>query len=213
MKDVKGQSIESYLEEGLLALYPVYDNGDKSAVLTRKCRLSDPRSTVWMVRKLASYYNLDIVSLRRECACILNIRHNIGLPFTNSLVLIPVKVRQAALPGETTNGFVNMLEIKKLLPAASCDENPFLSRVIFKNGAWLKTCNTVDTIKQRQKHGNALLEAFAEKFWHREFSKYFKEDELDKLFTECKQEFEELISASAKLTFKKMLILMGYNFF
>lgn len=213
MHNYKGKCIESYLEEGLLALYPVYDNGDKSAVLTKKCQHTDPRSTVWLIRKLASYYNLDLISLRRDCRGVLQIRHNITLAFTRALILLPVKVRQAAVPGETTNGFVNMLEIKKLLPATTVDESPWLSRVVFENGAWLKTCNTVDTIKQRQKHGNALLEAFAEKFWHREFSKYFKEDELDKLFTECKQEFEELINTSAKLTFKKMLMLMGYNFF
>jgi hypothetical protein len=213
MKDLKGQSIESYLEEGLLALYPVYDNGDKSAVLTRKGRHTDPRSTVWLIRKMASYYNLDLVSLRRECRDVLQIRHHIALAFTRALILLPVKVRQAEVPGETTNGFVNMLEIKKLLPATTVDKNPWLSRVVFENGKWIKTCNTVDTIRQRQKHGNALLEAFAEKFWYREYSKYFKEEELDKLLTENKLEFDELLYNSFKLTSMKLLVLMGYKIF
>jgi hypothetical protein len=218
MKDIKGQHVETYLAEGLLALYPVYDNGDKTAVLTRKCRHADQRSIIWLVRKLASYYNLDLVSLRRECGDILKIRHNIALPFNSTLVLLPVKVRQAAVIGETTTGFVNMHEIKALESINNDEvatkevEGLWLSRVVFANGALLETFNTAATLKQRQKHGALLLKSFESKNWHSNFKKHYSKTELIELIKEYDGDYGELLASIVDLMILARMIKMGCKF-
>ncbi len=52
---VKKCAIEQYMQEGLLALLPVYDNGDRSAVITRKESDSDPRGVSWLLERMAAF--------------------------------------------------------------------------------------------------------------------------------------------------------------
>lgn len=70
----------------------------------------------WLVEKLASYYSLNLLELRRRCGDLLGLRHHISLPLSERLVLLPVKVRQSAVLGETTTGFINLLQVKEILP-------------------------------------------------------------------------------------------------
>lgn len=163
----KNSDIEQYLREELLALLPHYRDGfSGTLIFTLKDRHRDPRGVPWLVEKLASYFSLDLLELRRRCGEILGLKHHISLPLSENLVLLPVKVRQFALPGETATGYINLLQVEQILPPPELpspaeEENTlWLSRVLFKCGLTLKTLNTPETLKERLRQGDAVLKDF-----------------------------------------------------
>ncbi len=151
-------SIKRYLQEGLLALVPVYDNGYKSEVITRQGRYQEARSVLALVTGLAAAYSYDLPALRRRCSALLGVKHHITLALGENLVLLPVKVRHCAVPGEMTIGYANMGQIEVVLPAESGETA--LSRIIFEGGVELLTINTVEKIKKRLEHGETVLKDF-----------------------------------------------------
>ena len=155
----KSNSIEGYLKEGLLAIIPVYEQGDRAAVLTLAGRRQEARSVPWLVEKIATCYSLDLVALRRRSGLLLNLKHHISLPMNESLILLPVKVRQALVPGETTIGYVSMLQVEGVLPPVG-EDSLWLSRVIFKSGLELDTLNTTDTLQLRLRQGEIIRSDF-----------------------------------------------------
>jgi len=156
----KRNAVERYLQEGLLAIIPLYSADARAEVLTLEGRYHEPRSITWLLEKIASRYFLDLVALRRHCGALLELKHHISLPLNDNLVLLPVKVRQIILPGETTVGFIGMQQIKTIEALKAADHAPWLSRVVFKNGQQLKTLNTETTLNQRLKHGELVRQDF-----------------------------------------------------
>jgi len=95
----KRSDVETYLQEGLLAINPIYSADARAEVLTLEGHYHEPRSVTWLLEKIASNYFLDLdfldlVSLRRHCGFLLKIKHHISLPLNDNLVLLPAKVRQ-----------------------------------------------------------------------------------------------------------------------
>ena len=149
-------TVEIYLEEGLLAVVPVYDNGDRSAVITLKGRHQEGRTVLSLVKSMAAAYSLDLTALRSRSAELLRVKHHISLALNENLVLLPVKVRTAAEPGEMTIGYVNLGQVESVLEPPE-GEGQALSRVVFKSGFELPTINTADKIKKRMEHGKTVL--------------------------------------------------------
>ncbi len=149
-------NVEIYLEEGLLALVPVYDNGDRSAVVTLKGRHQERRTVLALVKSMAALYSLDLSALRRRCAELIGVKHHISLSLNENLILLPAKVRTAAEPGEMTIGYVNLGQIENVFASAE-DEGPALSKIVFKNGFELATINTAEKLKKRMEHGEKVL--------------------------------------------------------
>jgi hypothetical protein len=117
-KKAEGGNVEKYIQEGLVVLLPRYQEGvGETVVHTTKGKYPDPRSVTWLVERLAAYYNMNLSGLRRHCGQLLGLRHHISLPLSQKLVLLPLKLRQAIGGGETTVGFVNMTQVKEILPA------------------------------------------------------------------------------------------------
>jgi hypothetical protein len=205
--NTKGVDLEKYIQEGLLALLPRYQGGaGRTVIFTLKGSYPDPRGVPWLVKRLASYYSLNLPELRRHCGKLLGLRHYISLPLSEGLVLLPAKVRQAAQPGETTTGFINLLQVKEILPPAAAPsraagspgvysqaasspgassrvaDSPgvfspktgspavsyragetkpaWLSRVLFKCGLQLKTLNTLETMNDRLRQGEIVLQDY-----------------------------------------------------
>ena len=112
------RDVEQYLEEGLLALLPFYEgDAGRTMVHTLQGEHRDRRSTGWLVQRIATYYHLDLGELRRRCGRLLNQRHHITLPLTSALVLLPVRARSSRVLGETTMGYLSLLQVERILPA------------------------------------------------------------------------------------------------
>ncbi len=105
--------IQRYLEEGLVALLPGCREGEDGGtqVYTLQGPYHDPRSLPWLVEVLARFYRLDLAAVRQHTGRLLELSHHIPLPLAEGLVLLPVKVRQAAALGENTTAYVNLLQV------------------------------------------------------------------------------------------------------
>ncbi|MEW5919834.1 MAG: hypothetical protein AB1796_02550 [Bacillota bacterium] len=107
--------IRRYLEEGLVALLPGYREGEGGTqVFTLQGAHRDSRSLPWMVEVLARFYRLDLAAVRRHTGRLLELSHHIPLPLAEGLVLLPVKVRQAAVLGENTTAYVNLSQVERV---------------------------------------------------------------------------------------------------
>lgn len=164
-KAKKDDFIQQYLQqEGLLALEPVYKENQGSArVHTALGIHEDPRSVKWLLKRLAHHYSVDLDSLRSHCRQILEMRSHISLPLDASLVLLPVKMRQSSSPGQTTMGFVNLLQVQEVLqppPGKKGKDESVLSVVVFKEGRQLYTLQTPKTMRQRLHQGEQVLKDF-----------------------------------------------------
>ena len=107
--------IQSYLAEGVAALLPDYWGEESGTqVFTLQGVHRDSRSLPWLAEVLARFYRLDLAAVRRHTGRMLELRHHIPLPLADGLVLLPVKVRQAAVLGEHTAGYVNLLRVEKV---------------------------------------------------------------------------------------------------
>ncbi|MEW5920811.1 MAG: hypothetical protein AB1796_07685 [Bacillota bacterium] len=105
--------IQRYLEEGLVALLPGYREGEGGTqVYTLQGVHHDPHSLPWLVEVLARFYRLDLAAVRRHTGRLLELSHHIPLPLAEGIVLLPVKVRQAASLGENTTGYINLLQVE-----------------------------------------------------------------------------------------------------
>ncbi len=145
---------------------PVYEEGaGATLVYTLKDRHHDPRTMIWLVEKIAAFYSLHLPGLRRRCGALLGLKHHISLPMNENLVLLPVKVRQAAAAGETTIGYVNMLQVEEVAAPPGGEECPWLSTICFKGGLELKALNTAGTLETRLRQGRALLDDLLKKRW------------------------------------------------
>ena len=114
---VEDSSTGQYLQEGLLALVPVYQRGDAGTIIyTLRGEHEDPRSVSWVVKMTAGHYCLDLSRLRRHYSRFLDLRHNISIPLDACLVLLPVKTRRAENQGEITVGYINLLQVQDILP-------------------------------------------------------------------------------------------------
>ena len=106
--------IQRYLQEGLVALLPGYwEEEGGTQVFTLQGGHHDPRSLPWLVEVLARFYRLDLAAVRRHTGRLLELSHHIPLPLAEGLVLLPVKVRQAAALGENTTGYVNLIQVER----------------------------------------------------------------------------------------------------
>ena len=117
----KNDKIQSYLEEGLVALLPSYEdsNGDWGGVgctqvVTLQGVHGEQRSLSWLVEVLARFHRLDLAAVRRHTGRLLRLRHHIPLPLAEGLVLLPVKVRQTGKLGEQSGGYVNLMYVERV---------------------------------------------------------------------------------------------------
>ena len=160
----KYSSLELYIKEGLVAMVPVFDNGDKSIIYTNHGKHHEPRSITWLVEKIARCYSIDFGELRRQCGEVLDAKYHIALPITDDLVLLPVKVRrQAYEPGGTTIGYISLNPISTVdLPPEG--ETTWHTVIRFKNGLELGTLNTIEKVHERIRDGKKVHSEFAQLF-------------------------------------------------
>ena len=140
--------MKQYLEEGLIALVPVYTSTDRALVVTRKGEHSEGRTVPWLIEKLANHYSLNINKLRQRYGDMLHVKKHVTIPINQDIVMMPVKTRTAITPGETTVGYCNLLQVDHV-----CDEDDpnseALSLIVCRSGYKLKTLNTTETLRDK----------------------------------------------------------------
>lgn len=146
-----------YLEEGLLALVPVYgQEGSASHVYTCRGDYKDSHTVNWLLSGIASYYGTSMKLLKEVYAPLLNRANTIPLPLSREMVLLPFKMREPRIAGDTSLGYVNGLRISRVEPAPE----PFRSSLHFQEGLVLKSYTSPATVWERVHQGNSI---------HREF--------------------------------------------
>ncbi len=159
MKKNKRIPVEKYAAGGLLALIPVYrDGGNACRVFTREDAFEDNRTVRWFLRRLAAYYGFEPATLRREYAGYLCRSHYVSLPLSPRLVLLPLKMRQARIPGDSTLGYLNACEIATVLKEKN--EPLFRSSIQFKNGLVLLCLNSASTVRERLLEAELVLKEY-----------------------------------------------------
>ncbi|HHX78119.1 MAG TPA: hypothetical protein GX697_07225 [Firmicutes bacterium] len=159
MKKNKKIPVENYAAGGLLAFVPVYrEGGNACRIFTREGIFEDNRTVRWFLRRLAAYYGFEPATLRREYAGYLCRSHYISLPLSPRLVLLPLKMRQARIPGDSTLGYLNACEIAAVLKEKT--EPPFRSSIHFNNGLVLPCLNCAATVRERLLEAELVLREY-----------------------------------------------------
>ncbi len=157
----KNKGIMKYLEEELRALVPVYQEGKTSTlVLTVKGEHQDKRSLQWLAGRVADYYGMDLKTLRKQYSPVVGQKHHISVPINPNLVLLPVKLRQAVEPGETTVGYVNFCQVEGV--EENQEDSLFRCRIKFRgeDTPSLNCLNSYETLRSRMEQGKVALEEY-----------------------------------------------------
>ncbi len=151
--------IQQYLKETIQALLPVYDQGGSGTlVYTCKGEFRDKRALPWLVNRLAHYFSLDLAVLRKRSGALLGQRHHLSLPLSPDLVLLPVRVRKAALQGETTIAYINLPQIDHFTETA--ESPPYRSAIVFQGGRIVESMHGIATLRERARQGEQVREDF-----------------------------------------------------
>ncbi len=150
------REIPGYFQEGIVALLPTYDQeGSSSRIYTREGEYADSRSLRWLLTSAAQYYGGDISSLRKQYGDFLQRWHTVPLPLSPELILLPLKMRQARVKGDTTIGYINGLLVEEV-GGSDSKVAPHLSRILFKGGFTLPCYNSQTTVKNRLLQGESV---------------------------------------------------------
>lgn len=141
--------------ENLAALSPWYapDGANSTRIYTTAGALILDRRTVrWNLRRLARSYCLDLEALRRDCGRYLGLSQGMPLPFSPSLILVPLKMRKPVGRHDGSYGYVNCLAAEKLIAAAGSGR----CRLLLQGGHELECLYTEQTARKRLRSGKIL---------------------------------------------------------
>ena len=148
--------MEKYLDEGLIALLPVYTATDRAIVVTAEGEHKEGRTVPWLIEKLANHYSMNINILRQRYGDILSVKKHVTIPINDNIVMLPVKTRSAIATGETTVGYCNLLQVDHVLEESE-PGSAFLSTIVCRNGYKLQTLNTAETLRDKIRKGDQVV--------------------------------------------------------
>jgi len=112
------KNLNSCFEQGVSALIPVYINkvGDSTLLVNHKGKERIiHRNVKTVVKRLASYYSYDIVSLHKKYGELISQKYKIPLPLHPNLILVPFKVRKPMIKDDGSYGYINLKCINRYL--------------------------------------------------------------------------------------------------
>ena len=142
-------------EEEFAALVPCYDENGGNATLIYSAGgavEADRRSVKANLRRLARFYQVDLEAARRRYGQYLGRAQGVPLPFSLSLVLVPVKMRVPVGKNDGADGYVNPGAVQGCLEADPGEE-PVRSFLLLKGGHRLPCYLKADTVNRRLKTG------------------------------------------------------------
>ena len=110
----------------------------------------DRRSLRWIVRRLASLYNLDLAAIRNNYGPLLGRKRYLPIPFTYKLIYLPLSLKAATIPPAARLGYISLKDI------AGFKANPELNVIILQSGFELFCLNAPATIERRIRDGRLL---------------------------------------------------------
>lgn len=129
------------------ALLPSYsEQGDCSTIITTDGeKFTEPVRIKTLIRRLAYAQAADLTALRSHAAKVTNKSLFQPLPLTAHLLLLPVKVRQPRVPGDTCTGYVNYHAIGSVEPS---QETACSTVIVLKGGAVVSVLWTAITVRR-----------------------------------------------------------------
>jgi hypothetical protein len=133
--------------EALSAMLPCYTaTGDLTKLYFNTGAVSEtPRKIDSLLHSMASDYACDLTALRHQSALRTGHTHLQPLPFSNQLLLVPIKVRTAKIPGDPTLAYVNKYAIKKIQRTTQA---PYLTEIFLTENQCLLSLWTIKTVEQ-----------------------------------------------------------------
>lgn len=181
------KSIEKVLDDKqrIAALVPFYekDLGNVTKLLLASGQeVLCPHSIDSTLRALCSYYALHLRLIRRKQQSLLNCKYYTPLPIHKELLLFPIKTRVPKIKNDSSIGYVNYLEVKKI-------DYP-QSAIHLKNNQIIHSLNTPGTLKKR--YNQVLLSAKCYEENHPSEG-YVTEGKIEYLYPITKRDMEPLV--------------------
>ena len=150
-------AVPGYLKEGLLALIPVYaDGGNACRIYTAGREHQDNHTLRWILSQITSYYGTSIKLLHQLYGPVLNRSNTIPLPLSRETLLLPLKMREPRVSGDSTIGYLNGRSISRVEPAPP----PHRSAICFREGLILKSYTSPATVRERLLQGDTVYREF-----------------------------------------------------
>lgn len=181
------KSIEKILEtkQPMAALIPSYekDLGNVTKLLLERGQeILCPHSINSTLRWICSYYALHLRLIRRKQQNLLNCKYYTPLPIHKNLLLFPVKTRVPKIKNDSSIGYINYYQVKKM--------DYRQSTIHLSSGQSLYSLNAPSTLKKR--YHQALLSA---KFYEeKQYSEgYVTENKVEYLYPLTKRDMEQVV--------------------
>lgn len=141
------------VKKEIAALLPsAHPEGGEATLLinTRGEKYLDRRSLRWIVKRLASLYNLDLAAIKRNYGPLLGRKRYLPVPLTCSLIYLPLSLKAATIPPAARLSYISLKDI------AGVKANPEANVIILQSGFELFCLNTPATIERRLRDGRLL---------------------------------------------------------
>ena len=143
----------------LAALVPYYNRDGANATLIYVSSgevFEDHRTVKWNLRRLARLFSVDLEAVRRNQGEYLHYSQGLPLPLSPSLVLVPLKTREAVGKNDGCHSYVNPSAVVDLLEVK---EQGKVRSIIILPGEHRLPCHyTLKTVRKRLRDGAIALE-------------------------------------------------------
>ena len=147
------------LPDKLAALIPYYDQDGSNATLIYRCDGAvdtDKRTVKSNMRRLARQYCIDLSAARKNHGGCLGMVQEAPIPLSASLVLVPLKVRQAIGRNDGCCGYINPGVVLSCSPA----EEKNTTILMLRGEHRVEVLYSRRTVLRRLKAGRYILENY-----------------------------------------------------
>jgi len=139
--------------EELSAIFPKYtDQGDVTELYFKNGQTTElPRKIKSQLHKIAARFACDLTALRNQAKQRTGQTNQQPLLFSNTLLLVPVKVRNCRVPGDLTLAYVNRYAVEKI---QSIDQSPYCTEIFLTGNHRILSLWTTKTVLQNIRQAN-----------------------------------------------------------
>lgn len=165
--------LANVIKSGVIAILPIYKNGNVTKLITRDDRqIIYDRTCKTVLKNIAKFYGVDLAAVREQYRSPLNKRYSIPIPFSKDLILVPVKVREKPLgKNDGTLGYISLSHIEEVRGGEDIN-----CQILLKDGLIIKTKVKKNTVKEQIKDAYFVQNLYLKKhFGNYQNSPYFRD--------------------------------------